>query len=179
VIEEPIPYPEPPLCGTSFVLRPFREDDFVPAFELGRDAEASRWVPSLPAGDGAAVAAFYEACRREGGLLHLVVADGGTDAYLGEVMLAPVERGVGELGVGVVPAARGRGLATEALRLLADWALEALRLSRVQVLVATENLAALRLSERAGFRREGILRSYWEHDGARLDVVVLARLPPD
>jgi RimJ/RimL family protein N-acetyltransferase len=179
VIDEQIPYPEPPLRGTSFVLRPLRADDFAPAVELGHDEEAARWVPALPADDGPAVAAFYEACRREGGLLHLVVADSGTDAYLGEVMLAPVERGVGELGVGVLPAARGRGVATEALRLLAEWALDVLRFRRVQVLVATENVAALRLSERAGFRREGVLRSYWERDGARLDVVVLSRLPGD
>jgi RimJ/RimL family protein N-acetyltransferase len=163
----------------GFHLRPFGEDDFALALELGKDDDAARWVPALPAGDGAEVATFYEACRRDGGLLHLVIADGATDAYLGEVMMAPVERGVGELGVGVVPAARRRGVATEALRLLADWVLEALGFSRVQVLVATENGAALRLSERAGFSREGVLRSYWEHAGARLDVVVLSRLQGD
>ena len=37
-----------------------------------------------------------------------------------------------------------------------------LGLGRVQVFVAPENVAALRLAERAGFRREGLLRSYWE-----------------
>ena len=63
--------------------------------------------------------------------------------------------------------------------MLTDWAFAALGLGRVQVFVAPENVAALELAERAGFRREGVLRSYWEIDGARLDVVVLARLPGD
>jgi len=136
-------------------------------------------VPALPAADSAGVVAFYDACRLEGSLLHLVIADRVTGAYLGETMLALTEHSVGEVGCCLVPAARGCGIAAEALRLLTDWAFAKLELGRVQVFVAPENVAALGLAERAGFRREGVLRSYWEVDGARLDVVVLARVPGD
>jgi RimJ/RimL family protein N-acetyltransferase len=136
-------------------------------------------VPALPAADGAGVVEFFEECRRDGGLLHVVIADRASDAYLGEAMVAPGEHGVGEVGCCVVPGARGRGIATGALRLLTDWAFTALELGRVQVFVAPENVAALRLAESAGFRREGVLRSYWEHHGERLDAVILARLPGD
>ena len=100
-------------------------------------------MPELPAADGAGVVAFYEACRREGSLLHLVIADRVTDAYLGEMMLALGEHRVGELGCCLVPAARGRGIATEALVALTDWAFAELGLGRVQVFVAPENVAAL------------------------------------
>ena len=136
-------------------------------------------MPALPAADSAGVVAFYDACRLEGSLLHLVIADRVTDAYLGETMLALTEHSVGEVGCCLVPAARERGIATEALRLLTDWAFAELRLGRVQVFVAPENVAATRLAESAGFRREGVLRSYWEVDGQRLDVVVFARVPRD
>ena len=136
-------------------------------------------MPALPAADSAGVVAFYDACRLEGSLLHLVIADRVTDAYLGETMLALTEHSVGEVGCCLVPAARGHGIATGALRLLTDWSFTALGLGRVQVFVAPENVAALGLAERAGFRREGVLRSYWEIGGARLDVVVLARVPRD
>jgi RimJ/RimL family protein N-acetyltransferase len=136
-------------------------------------------VPALPAADGAGVVVFYEACRLEGSLLHLVIADRATSAYLGETMLALTEHSVGEVGCCLVPEARGRGIATEMLRMLTDWAFAALGLGRVQVFVAPENVAALGLAERAGFRREGVLRSYWEIEGARLDVAVLARVPGD
>jgi RimJ/RimL family protein N-acetyltransferase len=125
------------------------------------------------------VVAFYDACRLEGSLLHLVIADRVTDAYLGETMLALTEYSVGEVGCCLVPAARGRGIATEALRLLTDWAFAKLELGRVQVFVAPENLPALRLAESAGFQREGVLRSYSEIDGERVDAVVLSRLPGD
>jgi RimJ/RimL family protein N-acetyltransferase len=178
-VEAEIPYPEPPLRGAAFVLRPFRATDFGPALALEQDAPAARWVPPLPADDGDGVVAFYEKCRRGGELLHLVIADGDDDGYLGEVMLAVGEHRVGEVGCCLVPAARGRGLATEALRLLTDWAFTRLGVGRVQVFVATENAAAARVAEGVGFRREGVLRGYWEEDGRRLDVVVSARLAED
>ena len=63
--------------------------------------------------------------------------------------------------------------------MLAEWSLDTLGLGRLQVLVAVENSAALRLAERAGFRREGLLRAYWEYDGERLDTVVFSLLPTD
>ena len=176
-IDSAIPYPEPPLLGAAFALRPFREDDFDAALELEQDAAAARWVPALPAADGAGVVEFYEACRQEGGLLHLVIAERESDAYLGEAMVALGENKVGEVGCCLVPAARGQGIAVEMLRMLTDWAFAVLDLGRVQVFVAPENLPALRLAESTGFEREGVLRSYWEIAGERLDVVVLSRLP--
>lgn len=78
-----------------------------------------------------------------------------------------------------MPATRGRRVGTEAIVSLTEWAFVALGLGRVQAFVASENLPALRLAESAGFRHEGVLRSYWEVEGGRLDVVVLARVPGD
>ncbi len=178
-IDAPIPYPEPPLAGATFALRPFQVQDFEAAYELGQDPATALWMPPLPAADGAGLVEYFEDCRKEGGLLDLVIADLATDDYLGEVVVVLGEHRVGELGCGVVPAARRRGVGTEALRLLADWALNALALGRLQVFVATQNVAALGLVKRAGFRPEGILRAYWETGGERLDAVILSRLPTD
>lgn len=176
-----LPLPDPPLSGVDFRLRPFRAGDREGAEVFGSDPASARWVPELPAGEGATIARYYDGIRRAGELLLLVIADPTTDAYLGEVVLVPAEHRVAELGCGVTPGARRRGVGAAALRLLADWSLApppvGLGLARVQVLVAVENAAALRMSERAAFRQEGVLRDYWEIDGERLDVVVLARLP--
>ena len=108
-----------------------------------------------------------------------MVADRTSDAYLGEIMLALTEHSVGEVGCCLVREARGSGIATEALRLLTDWSFAELGLGRAQVFVAPENVAALELAGRAGFRHEGLLRSYWEIDGERVDVIVLSRVPGD
>lgn len=108
-----------------------------------------------------------------------MIADRVTDAYLGETMVAPGEHGVGEIGCCLVPEARGRGIATEMLRSLTEWAFTEMGLGRVQAFVSPENVTAVQLAERAGFRREGLLRAYWEEDNRRLDVIILARLPED
>jgi len=178
-VDGAIPFPEPPLAGPGFVLRAFEAADHPAAHELEQDPAAARWVPPLPAGDGPGVVEFYERCRLDGELLHLVIADPVSGAYLGETMVALGEHGVGEVGCCVAPAVRGQGIATGTLRVLTDWAFGELGLGRVQVFVGVENLAALRLAEASGFRREGVLRGYWEEDGRRLDAIVLARLPED
>lgn len=160
-------------------LRPFEVRDFEAAQDLSTDPVAARWVPPLPASDGGGVVAFFDACRRAGELLHLVIADVPDDGYLGEVMLAIGEQGVAEIGCGLLPAGRGRGVAVDAVASLSGWAFATLDLGRIQAFVATENHAALRLVERAGFRREGVLRAYWDGENGRLDAVVLSLLPGD
>jgi RimJ/RimL family protein N-acetyltransferase len=173
-----IDYPEPPLAGSAVVLRPFRIEDFEAALAAGDHAETI-WGSPMPAGDPGDVVAYFEACRHDGVLLHLVIADPDDDRYLGEVMIVFDERDVAEVGCLVAPAARQRGCGAEALELLARWAFDTLGLARVQVFVAATNAAGLALAHRAGFRREGVLRDHLELDGVRVDAVVLGRLPGD
>ena len=179
LIADPLPYPDPPLGGATFRLRPFVHDDFEAAVRFATEPATARWVPPLPASDPAGVIEFFELYRRNGDLLHLVIADLGNDAYLGEVMVAVGEHRVGEFGVGVVAEARCLGIATEAFCTFVNWTAATLDIQRMQVLVAPENGAALRIAELAGFEREGLLRSYWEHDGKRSDAVMLSQLPTD
>ncbi len=174
-----LPYPEPQLGGSNFILRPFRESDFEAALEFGRDQATALWVPPLPADDPAGVVALFEQYRSDDQLLHLVIAEGLSDAYLGEVMVMMYDHQVGEFGCGVVQRARGRGIATEALRMFADWSAKALDIQRLQALVAVQNVPALLLAQRVGFRPEGVLRAYWAHEGGRLDAVMLSMLPAE
>lgn len=71
---------------------------------------------------------------------------------------------------------RGRGLGTEAVRLLVDFAFNDLNLHRVGLQVFRTNARAIRSYERAGFRREGTLREAAYVDGRYVDVLVMAVL---
>ena len=168
----PLRYPDPPLSGPGFVLRPFRGADFGAARTFAADPSTSRWVPPLPADDPDEVVALFERYRAEGDLLHLVIADTADDAYLGEVMLVMGDHDVGEVGCGVVASRRGAGIATAALGLLDRWCADALGVPRLQALVAADNPAGLDLARRVGFRAEGLLRGYWGDGDDRLDVVM-------
>jgi [ribosomal protein S5]-alanine N-acetyltransferase len=48
----------------------------------------------------------------------------------------------------------------EAINLLIPYAFETLRLHRLEAACIPENTRSIRLLEKAGFRREGLLRSY-------------------
>jgi RimJ/RimL family protein N-acetyltransferase len=174
-----IPYPEPALRGELFVLRAFRSSDFEVAREFQERSGESRYIEALPEADGKSMERACERNRLEGAVLQLVIGAPNDESYLGEVTLVMLEPGTAELGCAVIPQARGRGIASEALKLLSTWALEDLSLRRLHVLVDTRNLAALKLSENAGYRREGVLRSYWEVEGELMDAVMLSRLPGD
>ncbi|WP_435820522.1 GNAT family N-acetyltransferase [Micromonospora purpureochromogenes] len=84
------------------------------------------------------------------------------------------------LGYSLLPEARGRGLATRAVRLLADWAFGPVSLARLWAGTAPDNAGSQRVLERAGFRREGLLRGRLPgRDGDRADAVLYALLADD
>ena len=76
-------------------------------------------------------------------------------------------------------AARGRGLATAALRLLSEWALETLPIARMQLTTHLDNPASQRVAEKAGYTREAVLRSWTEQRDVRVDLVMYSLLPSD
>ncbi len=60
-----------------------------------------------------------------------------------------------EIGVTFAPAARGAGLATEAIRLVLDHLLAEHGMVRARALILVDNLASIALFERLGFERVG------------------------
>jgi RimJ/RimL family protein N-acetyltransferase len=53
------------------------------------------------------------------------------------------------------------------------------RPGRLQLIVEPENVASIRVAEKAGFTREALLRSYIELRGARRDVYLYVLLRED
>ena len=82
-----------------------------------------------------------------------------------------------EIGYSVAPWARGNRYAAEAARALADWALGR-GSPRVHLYTDVLNTASQAVARRAGFTKEGVVRSCLEYrDGARGDAVLFSRLP--
>jgi RimJ/RimL family protein N-acetyltransferase len=83
------------------------------------------------------------------------------------------------LGIGLVPQARGRGIGTVAQRLLAEFLFASTELERVEASTDVDNLAEQRSLEKAGFRREGVLRGTQLRGGQRRDIVHYGLLRSD
>ena len=110
-------------------------------------------------------------------MLTAVEADGEFVGSAG-LHLTPGALGPG-VGYWIAPWARGHGYAAEAAHALAEWGL-ALGAPRVHLLADVGNAASQAAAARAGFTREGVLRSCLDYrDGSRGDAVVFSRLPED
>lgn len=120
---------------------------------------------------------LYEQGRRDGTREAFAIVDGG-GAFLGLAVVPKIDRpaATAELGYVVAPAARGRGVATEALRLLTGWAFAELALERLELLISVENEASKRVAARCGYEREGVLRSLHVKEGVREDTEIWSRL---
>jgi RimJ/RimL family protein N-acetyltransferase len=123
----------------------------------------------------------YEEGRREGTRVAFAIvdtADGGFLGFAAVVRIEP-EAQTAELGYIVAAPARGRGVASEALRELRDWAFRELDVVRLELLIGVDNVASRRVAERAGFVQEGTLRSLQVKPGLRGDMEIWSRLPSD
>jgi RimJ/RimL family protein N-acetyltransferase len=176
-------YPEPPLSDGVVVLRRWVESDIGCVEEASHD-------PSIP--EGTTVPAKFtpaeglawierqwgRADNGEG--LSLAITDAGSGEALGAVVLLfrrpPL---TAEIGYWLIPRARARGLGSRAVALLARWAVTDAQLARVEALVVPDNIPSQRVLEKAGFRREGHLRSYLVFDGRRADAFIYSLLPSD
>ena len=117
---------------------------------------------------------------RTGAGAPFVIADAADDRPLGTVNLQfGDDKEVGGLAVSVFPQERGRGVASQALRLAAIWGLRQLGLRRVFAEAAADNQASIRTIEKAGFQREGILRAHCKTHGQRHHCIMFSLLPQD
>ena len=85
-------------------------------------------------------------------------------------------RGICEAGVWLAAEARGRGLVTEAVRHMIDWAFGKRGLHRVEWLCDPRNTASAAVARRLGMTYEGLHRQAFTLDGERRDVQVWAVL---
>ena len=83
------------------------------------------------------------------------------------------------IGIELLPSARGKGYGSEAQRLLADWLFSASSVNRVEASTDVDNLPEQRALEKAGFTREGAARGSQFRAGRHHDMAIYSRLRSD
>ena len=123
----------------------------------------------------------YEQGRREGTRAAFAILDAADGGFLGFAAAVRIEAEArtAELGYIVAAPARGRGVASEALRELSAWAFRELDALRLELLIGVDNAASRRVAERAGYVLEGTLRSLHFKPGVRGDMEIWSRLASD
>ena len=169
------------LTGTTVGLRARHEDDIpILRTELYDDvvnssrAEGGPWRPIRPESndprlvvdESKLTSVTFSVIELEGGSLIGSADLGGIDTH----------NRFAHLGLGLLPAARGKGYGTDAVAVLCHYGFDVRGMQRLQVETLADNHAMLAAAERNGFVREGVLRSSAWVLGEFLDEVLLGML---
>ena len=165
-------------------LRQVVEDDLDGLLAVFGDADALRYWSHGPLADREAARRYLgdiEAGRRDGSFYQWGIAEAASDRLVGTVTITAWDRENRRAEIGFIlhPSMQGRGLASEAVRTSLAFAFGPMDLHRVEADVDPDNEASLRLLERIGFKREGVLRERWFTFGTWKDTVLLGLLAGD
>jgi RimJ/RimL family protein N-acetyltransferase len=162
-------------------IRRWSNSDLAELVRLLEDPEIARWT-GIPAPYTRKEAKLFFKTNARQEAMGL-----GTDSAIVDVSAGDLLGGVGlklhtshataEVGYWVAAHARRHGIATRAVRLMAQWAFDDLEVKRLELLTNVGNEASEGVALKSGFRREGVLRSLRIIKGERVDLTMFSLLP--
>ena len=171
------------VTGPSLTLRYATAEDAPRLFELASDPLVTQWFswgPYESLDEPEAYIAALEGKRERGELLDFLVVhpEAGPIGVTGLSELAPRDRRA-TVGTWFGREWWGSGVNRESKAIIAALAFGHFGLDRLTAWANTRNGRSQTALERAGFRREGVLRGWHRHGEARHDVVVFGMLRED
>lgn len=175
------------LTEGSILIRPFRAGDEDVLYEAVRESipEVSVWLPwchkDYSIDESRDFITTREMASQGGEWYSFGIFERDSGRFLGGVGINFVNRvhRLANLGYWVRTSAAGQGVATTATRLAAKFGFEEVGLQRIEIVAAVENIASQRVAEKAGAKREGILRRRLWFRGQSLDAVLFSLVPED
>jgi len=160
-------------------IRAYEPEDAQSLWDAARESvdEVYRWLPWCHPQYSMAEAEDWIRSRaplRAEGREYTFAIVGPDGRFLGGCGLNQISRlhRFGNVGYWVRASATRRGVATEAVRQIADFAFGNTDLERLEIVCAVGNDASQRVAERAGARREGVLRHRLLLHGQPVDAVM-------
>ncbi|MBL8132437.1 MAG: GNAT family N-acetyltransferase [Anaerolineae bacterium] len=167
--------------GERIRLTALRADDaqtFAGWYQDGEFARLFDAGPAVPKSERDTEKYMDEAAR-DRGRYAFAIRQHYSDEMIGILEIDSVQwtHGSAWLAIGIGdPSHRGKGFATEAMKLALRFAFHELNLHRLQLTVFSYNEAAIRLYEHLGFQREGVFREALHRDGQRYDMILYGLL---
>lgn len=167
MIETKIEYKKLSLTDGRVTLRPYTNKDPAELWKAISSSikEMSPWLPF--AHEGYTLKETKDWLKRLpdgwrlGMAYNFAICDAVTGEMIGGCGINSIndENLYANLGYWVRSDRAGQGVAPAAARLLAKWGFKVLHLKRLEIVVAVENARSLRAAEKAGAKREGVLRN--------------------
>ena len=174
-----LPFPRGGFRVDELLIRSPVLDDVAsigPAF-LDPDVGGEAGLPPLTEAELRAFMQHELPAMQTSGFLNPFVILEGSGKVAGGITLHHYDdqRSRIEVGYWLLPAGRGRGIATRAVRTLADH-VHSHGILRLEAVVRPENERSIRVLERLGFTREGTLRQLLRYRGGRADAYIYSLL---
>jgi RimJ/RimL family protein N-acetyltransferase len=169
---------KPTLEGELVRLRPIEARDAPGMWEIVTDPQSRRLTGLTATYTRHQIERWCADIGSADGRIDWAVTAGGSDEYLGEIVLNEIDEALGsaDLRLAMRPSMRGRGYGTEAIGLVLGLAFDGLGLHRVGLDVLAINPRAQALYEGVGFRVEGRLREAYRDGDRWCDAVVMGIL---
>lgn len=167
------------LPGDLVYLRPWERGDAATILPWINNAAVTRTLLIHRPMNLQAEEKFIDEINASPNAVGLAVVERASHRVVGSVGLHDVEPSSRNAQFGIVigdPADWGKGFGTEATRLIVRYAFETLNLHRVWLRVVASHTAAIRVYERVGFRREGVMREAHYREGCYADLVIMGLL---
>ena len=170
-----------PVHTARLTLRRVRSADLDDLLEVNGDELVTRFLPYPTWTTAADAQAWFDrmaALQAAGSTAQYVIEHRGLARVIGSCLLFRHEPASGRAEIGYVlgRAHWGQGLMLEAMRGFVDHAFDTLGLRRLEADVNPLNEASVRLLERLGFVREGLLRQRWVTKGEISDSLLFGLL---
>ena len=173
------------LTDGKILLRPAEMKDAKEMFAAVREsmAEVGAWMPWCHAnyslGEGKNWIKTCKKGRKDGTICDFAITDARDGTILGDCGLNDIRKSdkTANLGYWVRTGRTKQGIGTAAALLLADFGFKELKLNRIEILIAVDNLASQRVAAKVGAVREGILRNRLLLHGKIHDAVIFSSIP--
>ena len=146
------------------MLRPVQAGDAAAIFNsYGQDADVTRYLTWRPHASIEDTDSFVQMClHAEASRTYMVVLKANNEVAGVFDLRTPSKTRV-EFGYALARPHWGHGLMTEALTEVAAWALRQPSIWRIGAVADIENVGSMRVMEKAGLQREGVLRRWLVH----------------
>ena len=179
--------PKPTLDGEKVTLRPFAAADVEVMSEMFTDPEVLKLTGSATTSsaiDGARPSPddrtrqWYATRADVDERLDLAIIDAASGELVGEVVLNEYDANAASANFRIIvgPNGRGRGLGTEATRLILGYGFETIGLHRIDLGVYAFNPRAQHVYTQVGFVLEGTKRDAFAFDGEYVDEILMSIL---
>lgn len=148
-----IPPTAPDLSSDQVLLRQLDEGSFAPYCDLIADPISKHWTVTTSTFSDDQLLAWLRSRPDQLERLDWAILNSETGEFLGEIVLNELDTQAAtmNLRIALLSTRLGKGIGTEAVRLVVDYGLQVLGLSQITLDVWSENQRAIRVYEKVGF----------------------------